>query len=51
MKHKTKASRPRFRLNVKIELSDIQEIPEVVQFHVDWGGMSRTPLLNLPREI
>ena len=35
VKHKTKASRPRFCLNVKIELSDVQEIPEVVQFHAN----------------
>ena len=51
VKHKTKASRPRFCLNVKIELYGVHEIPEVIQFHVDWGGISITPLLNVPREI
>ena len=51
VKHKTKLSRPRFRLNVKIKLSNVQDIPEVVQFHVDWGGISIIPLLNFQREI
>ena len=51
VKHQTKESRPRFRLNVKTELSDAQEIPKVFQYHVDWGDISITPLLNVPREI
>ena len=35
-KHRTKVLRPRFRSNVKIELSDDQEILEAVQFHDNW---------------
>ena len=49
VKHQTKESRPRFRSNVKIELSDVQEIPEVIQFHVDQGDISRTPLLSFSK--
>ena len=36
---------------MKIELSDVRDIPEVIKFHVDWGGILRTTLLNFPREI
>ena len=35
VKYKTKASRPRFSLNVKIEWFDVQDIPKVVQLYVD----------------
>ena len=41
----------RFKLVVQIDNSDIDDITEVVEVHVDWGGKSRTPLLNYPREI
>ena len=51
VKHKTKSSRSIFRLNVKTKLYYVQEIHKVVQLHVDWGGISITPLLNFPREI
>ena len=47
----TKLSRPRFCLNVILELSSIHEIPEVAHFHVDWGWISITPLFDCPREI
>ena len=32
-------------------MSDVHDIPEIVQFHVDWGGVSRTSLLHFFREI
>ena len=51
VKHQTKWSRPKFRLNVILKMSDVHEIPEVVQFHVDWGWISITPLFDCPREI
>ena len=46
----TKALRPVFRVSVKIELSNVQEISEVFQFHVDWCDISITPKLMFPRE-
>ena len=51
VKDSIKKSRTRYGLTVNVELSDVYEIPEVLKYHVDWGGISRTPLLNSPREI
>ena len=46
MKDNTKVWRPRFYVTVNIELLGVHVIPDVVKFHVDSGGISRTPLLN-----
>ena len=35
---------------VKVETSHIDEIPEIVEFHINWGDLSRAPLLNFPEE-
>ena len=43
--------KPRFKLIIQIDNSDIDDITAVVEIHVEWGGQSRTPLLNYPREI
>ena len=43
--------KPRSNLVVHIEDSDMDDITEIVEIHVDWGGQPRTQLLNYPREI
>ena len=42
--------KPRFKLVVHIDNSDIDDITEVMEVHVDWGGKSHTPLLNYSKE-
>lgn len=44
-------NKPRFKLVVQIQYRDIDNITEVVEIQVDWGGKSRTSLLKYPREI
>ena len=43
-------SRSRLYLIGRVEPSDKDEVPEIAEFHVNWGGISRTPLLNFPKE-
>lgn len=40
-----------FKLNLIIEFTDSGDITEIIQVHIDWGGKSRTPMLNFSREI
>ena len=34
-----------------METSDEDEVSAMLEFHTNWGGISRTPLLNFSREI
>ena len=36
---------------MKVETSHVDEIPEIEQNRIDWGGISRTPLLHIPKEM
>ena len=38
VRNTTKSSRPRCNLIVKIKTSDIDEVLELMEFHIDWGG-------------
>ena len=51
MNNHTKVSILIFCLTVTIKLSVARAVPEVVKFHVDWGGINRTQLLNFARAI
>ena len=52
MTDNTKVWRPRLYVTtVNIESLYVHEISEVVKFHVVYGGISRTPLLNFVRAI
>ena len=42
---------PRFKMKVNIEYNDNDVVGENVNVHIDWGGDSKTPLLNFPNEI
>ena len=45
-------SKPRFNLIYNIEYGDNDDdMTEEVNVHIDWGGQSKTTLMNLPREL
>ena len=43
--------KPRFKLKVNIESNHNGDVTEITHVHLDWGGQSKTPLLNFLREI
>ena len=45
------SSNPRFKMSVTIEHNDNDIVEEIINVHIDWGGLSKTPLLNFPNEI
>ena len=51
VKDNTKVWRPRFCINVNVELLDVYATPDGVNFHVVSSGISITPLLNFPIDI
>ena len=44
-------AKPRYKLSVDIENIDNDNVAEISNMYVDWGGQAKTPLHNFPNAI